>query len=274
MPWITFPYPDGAYLHSAASLEQAWPQLHRGDAEPFPLKARIVDAWIAFHAGDFERARRMGLDAGLDGYAVAHKATCIYASFIETSEKNKLAMFEEVAERCERQKTERPLEPAGFYWYAFGFGRYAQGISIVKALAQGAAPKVRASLERAIVLAPTHAEARTALGVFHTEIVASVGAMIGNLTYGVKREEAIKAFRHALVLEPESAIARIEYARGLLKLEGKKACPEAHALFLEAAAIVPHDAMTRLHQALAQELASSLTLPATQPFAPPPSRSA
>ncbi|MEO7497602.1 MAG: hypothetical protein ABIT83_13760 [Massilia sp.] len=255
MPWIATPTPDPDHLHDADSLRAAWPLLHRGDAEPFPAKARIVDAWIAFHAGQFERARRMGLDAGLDGYAVAHKASCIYASFIETSEKKKLDIFEEVAERCERQKLEQPDNPAGFYWYAFGFGRYAQGISIVKALAQGAAPKVRASLERAIALAPAHAEAHTALGVFHTEIVASVGSMIGNLTYGVKREEAVRAFRRALELDPGSAIGRIEYARGLQKLEGKKACGAARDLYAEAAALAPHDAMTALHQALAAELA-------------------
>ena len=99
MAWASFPYFDDAYWHTPASLQAAWARLHAGDAEPFPTYPRLVEAWIAFHAGEFERACRIGLDVGVDGYSVAHKATCIYATYLEKSEKKKIATFEEVAER-------------------------------------------------------------------------------------------------------------------------------------------------------------------------------
>ena len=246
MAWKSFPHPDAAYVYTAATLKKAWARLHVGDAEPYPKKAVLVEAWIAFHAGDFEKAVSLGLDAGIDGYGVAHKASCIYATYLETSEKKRLAMFEEVAERCERHQAEQPDNPAGYYWHAYALGRYAQGISIVKALAQGIAPKVRASLEKAIKFAPKHADAHIALGAFHAEIIGSVGAMIGGLTYGVKKEEGYKAFKKALELNPDTAIGRIEYANALVTLDGKKKMDEAVALYEAAAAIDPQDAMERL----------------------------
>ncbi|MES2150161.1 MAG: hypothetical protein V4508_10240 [Pseudomonadota bacterium] len=253
MAWTAFPHSDDAYVYTAASLKKAWARLHVGDAEPFPKKAALVEAWIAFHAGEFERAAKLGLDAGVDGYSVAHKASCIYANYLEKSEKKKIAMFEEVAERCERQQAEQPDNAAGFYWHAYSLGRYAQGISIVKALAQGIAPKVRASIDKAIKLAPKHADAHIALGTFHAEIIASVGAMIGGLTYGVKKDESYKAFKKALELNPDSAIARIEYANALVALEGKKKMDEAVALYEQAAQIEAVDAMERLDVEAAKE---------------------
>jgi tetratricopeptide (TPR) repeat protein len=245
MAWKMFPYPDDAYVYTAPALKKAWARLHVGDAEPYPKKAVLVDAWIAFHAGDFEKAVSLGLDVGVEGYSVAHKASCIYATYLESNDKRRLAMFEEVAERCERHQAERPDTAAAYYWHAYALGRYAQGISIVKALAQGIAPKVRASLDKAVKLAPTHADAHVALGAFHTEILGSVGSMIGALTYGCRKEEAYREFRTALELNPDAAVGRIEFGNALVTLEGKKKMDEALALFRAAAAVVPQDAMER-----------------------------
>lgn len=253
MAWSKFPHPDDAYVYTAASLKKNWARLHVGDAEPFPKDARLVEAWIAFHAGDFERATHIGLDVGVDGYSVAHKATCMYATYLEKSEKKKIATFEEVAERCERQQQEQPDNAAGYYWHAYALGRYAQGISVVKALAQGVGAKVKHSLDMTLKLAPKHADAHIAMGAYHSEIIDKVGAMIGGLTYGVKKEEGYKHFKKALELNPESAIARIEYANALVMLDGKKKMDEAVGLYEAAAACEPRDAMERLDVELAKE---------------------
>lgn len=252
MAWTAFPHPDEAYVYDEVRLKAAWAQLHQGDCEPFPKKAELVEAWIAFHAGDFHRAYKLGLAVGVDGYTVAHKASCIYANYLEPSEKKKFALFEEVAERCDRQKLEQPDNPAGYYWQAYALGRYAQGISIVKALAQGIAPKIRHDLDKAIGLAPLHADAHIALGAYHAEIIGSVGAMIGGLTYGARKDDCFKAFRRGLELDPDSAIGRVEYANALLLLEGKKKTEEAVALYRQAAQLDPQDATERLDVDAAQ----------------------
>jgi tetratricopeptide (TPR) repeat protein len=253
MPWIDFPHHEDAYVRDAAGLQRDWARLHAGDCEPFPVRDVLVEAWIAYHAGDFQRAKKLGLTVGLDGYAVAHKASCTYASYLETNEKRKFDLFEEVAERCDRQQAEQPDNPAAWYWQALALGRYSQGVSVVKALTHGIAPKVRAGFERAIALAPAHADAHIGLGVFHGEIIANVGTLIGGLTYGARKEECYRAFHEALRLNPASPNAHIEYANALLKLEGKKKMEEAVALYRQAAALVPADAKERLEVELAKE---------------------
>jgi tetratricopeptide (TPR) repeat protein len=246
MPWTAFPYPDQAYVFDAAGLAGAWHQLHLGDAEPFPQRPALIDAWIAFHAGDFQHARKLGLAVACGGYSVAHKATCMYATYLEPSEERRLELFQEVAERCERQQAEQPDNPAGYYWQAYAIGRYARRISIVKALAHGLAPKVRAGLETAIRLAPRHADAHFALGAYHAEIIGNVGGLIASLTYGARKDDCYKSFLEGLQLDPGSAVGRIEYANALVMVEGKKKIDEARVLYREAATLVPQDAVERL----------------------------
>ena len=45
--------------------------------------------------------------------------------------------------------------------------------------------------------------------------------MVGGLTYGAKKDAALEHFQKALKLNPDSAIARIEYANGLVTMFGK-----------------------------------------------------
>lgn len=250
--WAKFPYADRKYVHTAATLKKAWSHLHRGDQEPPPKEAAVIEAWIAFHAGDFEQAARAGLAAGAAGVTAANKATAIYANYLEESEKRKLALFEEVAARAEKQQAAEPGNANAFYWQAYALGRYAQGISIAKALAQGIGGKVKSALETTIRLAPKHADAHIALAAYHAEVIDKVGSMIGGLTYGAKKETALKLYDAALKLMPESAIARIEYANGLVLLEGKKALSRAEKMYAEAAACQPLDAMERLDVELAK----------------------
>ncbi|MGZ9058480.1 MAG: hypothetical protein ACXW13_05485, partial [Burkholderiaceae bacterium] len=77
-------------------------------------------------------------------------------------------------------------------------------------------------------------------------VIDKVGAMIGGLTYGAKKDAAMKNYQTALKLNPDSAIARIEYANGLVMLEGNKALKQAEQLYAEAAACEPMDAMEKL----------------------------
>jgi tetratricopeptide (TPR) repeat protein len=251
--WAKFPYPDKSFHYTAASLKKAWDRLHKGDAEPFPKNEGVVEAWIAFHAGDFQKAAQLGTEAGDDGVTVACKAQAIYANYLEEGEKRKLELFEEVAQRAEKLQAKQPKNANAFYWQAYALGRYAQGISVAKALAQGIGGRVKTALEAAIKLAPKHADAHIALGSYHAEVIDKVGSMIGGLTYGAKKDTALKMYKEALKLNPGSAIARIEYANGLVMLEGKKALKEAEKLYAEAAACGAADAMEKLDVELARE---------------------
>jgi urease accessory protein UreF len=250
--WAKFPYPDKSFQYTAATLKKAWDRLHRGDAEPFPKSDAAIEAWIAFHAGEFQKAAELGAKAGDEGISVANKAQAIYANYLEENEKRKLELFDEVAQRAEKLQAKQPKNANAYYWQAYALGRYAQGISVAKALAQGIGGKVKNALETAIKLSPKHADAHIALGAYHAEVIDKVGSMIGGLTYGAKKDIALKMFQTAMKLNPASAIARIEYANGLVMLEGKKALKEAEKLYGEAAACEAADAMEKLDVELAK----------------------
>ena len=160
-------------------------------------------------------------------------------------------MFMEAAERAEAQQAAEPKNANAWYWQAYALGRYSQGISVAKALAQGLGGKVKAALETAIKLAPKHADAHIALGSFHAEVIDKVGKLLGR-TQGADTATGLKMYKEALKLNPTSAIAMIEYANGLVMLEGDKKMKEAEKLYADAAACKPLDAMERLDVEMAK----------------------
>lgn len=243
--WTPFPHDATPFRRSPAELKKHWARLHAGDAEPWPQDSAVVAAWGLFHAGDFRAAFDAGLKVGGAGITVANKAQAIYATYLEKSEKTRLAMFLEIADRAERQQAEQPESANAHYWQAYAVGRYGQGISVAKALAQGLGSKVKGALETTIRLAPRHADAHVALGAFHAEVIDKVGKLLAR-TQGADAATGLKLFREALKLNPASAIARVEYANGLVMLEGDKRLAEAEALYAEAAACQPMDAMEQL----------------------------
>ena len=243
--WTLFPH-AGEYAFNVTSLKKNWPHLHRGDCEPLPQDAAVLQAWVLFHNGEFQKAAEAGLKAGGDGITVANKATCIYANYLESREKTRLDLFMQAAERAEAQQTASPANANAWYWQAYALGRYSQGVSVAKALAQGLGSKVKSALEHTIKLAPQHADAHVALGAFHAEVIDKVGALIGGMTYGAKKDTGLAHFKEALRLNPGSAIAMIEYANGLVMLEGDKRLKDATRLYEQAATSDPLDAMERL----------------------------
>ena len=249
--WTAFPH-AGDYAFDATSLKKHWARLHTGDAEPLPKDTDVLKAWALFHSGEFQKAAEAGLKAGGDGITVANKATSIYATYLEPKEKTKLDLFMEVAAQAQAQAEAQPQNANAWYWHAYALGRYSQGISVAKALAQGLGSKVKESLEKSIKLSPQHADARIALGAFHAEVIDKVGSLIGGMTYGAKKDTGLKLFQEALKLNPGSAIAMIEYANAMVMLEGDKKMKDATKLYEQAAATEPQDAMERLDVEMAQ----------------------
>ena len=249
--WTAFPHDGAEYTYDAAALKKNWARLHAGDAEPLPKDDKVLAAWALFHAGEFQKAAEAGLKAGGAGITVANKAQAIYANYLEKSEKTKLALFMEVAERAEAQIAADSKNANAHYFLAYALGRYSQGISIAKALAQGLGGKVKSALETTIKLSPKHADAHIALGAFHAEVIDKVGSLLGR-TQGASKDAGIAAYKTALKLNPTSAIAMVEYANGLVMLEGDKKMKEATKLYEDAAACVPMDAMERLDVEMAK----------------------
>ena len=183
---------------------------------------------------------------------MAVKASGIHATYLVDDEAEKLKRFEEAAKLAEAAVKSIPEDANSHYRLAFALGRYSQGLSIAKALKEGIAGKVRAALDTTLELAPKHAEAHTAMALYHAEIVGKIGAMIGGLTYGAKPAEADKHIKAALKLTPDSPIAHIEHGNVLMLLHGEKQEDAAAAAYEKAAKLKPNDAMEALDAAFAK----------------------
>lgn len=274
--WPAFPHDAKGFAYAGDSLKKAWSKLHVGDGEPYPdakraqalldavgkapkgmtadaLAMQLQEAWRAFHRGDFKTAFDAGEALGALGASVAVKAIGIHASYLVEDDAEKLKRFEQGAELAEAAIKALPDEANSHYRHAFALGRYSQGLSIAKALKQGIASKVRASLDAALELDPKHAEAHTALALYHAEIIGKIGAMIGSLTYGAKAAEAESHIKTALKLTPNSPIAHIEHGNMLMLLYGDKREDAAAAAYEKAANLKPVDAMEALDAAYAQD---------------------
>ncbi|MFU8830734.1 MAG: hypothetical protein ACNA7J_01140 [Wenzhouxiangella sp.] len=261
--WAAFPHDSKKFDYPAERLNKAWEKLHRGDREPFPDPLRILalqpdhpepdsaaetlaDAWRAYHRGDFARAVDLGESLGLLGHAVANKASGIYADYLEDDDETKLEIYTAAIRRADNAIREFPDDPNAHYFHAFLLGRFSQCISVGQALAQGVGGKVKTSLERALKLAPQHAEAHTAIGLYHAEIIDKVGKLVGSLTYGASADKAMEHFKKALELTPDAPIANLEYGNGLYLLFGDKRLDESNAAYEKAAKAKPIDAMQKL----------------------------
>ncbi len=267
--WAPFPHDAKGFAYAGDALKKAWTDLHAGDNEPYPdakraqllidsagkaakgvdaatLAAKLQEAWRAFHHGDFQAAFENGDALGPLGASVAVKALGIHATYLVDDDTEKLARFERAAKLAEAAVKALPDEANSHYRHAFALGRYSQGLSIAKALKQGIAGKVRDSLNRTLELAPKHAEAHTALALYHAEIIGKIGAMIGGLTYGAKAAEAESHIKAALKLTPDSPIAHVEHGNILMLLYGKKREDDAANAFEKAGKLKPKDAMEAL----------------------------
>jgi tetratricopeptide (TPR) repeat protein len=264
------PISNGVFRYSRDALEEKWERLHRGDREPFPdarriarlarsrpglaalldaeggaaaLAEHVLEAWREFHAGNFKHAIELGGKLGPLGAAAASKAAAIQASAMAPGAAGALKILDAARKRGEEAVEELPDAANSHYMLALVLGRYSQRISIVKALAEGLAGRVRELLERTLELEPKHADAHIALGVYHAEIVGRLGSLVGALTYGASEGAAVEHFKRAIQLSPDAAIAHIEYARGLLLLDARANRAKANELYRRAAEVEPLDAM-------------------------------
>ena len=116
--WTAFSH-SGDYPYDAVRVRRCWSQLHAGDQEPLPQNDQVLQAWVLFHSGEFEKAMNAGLQAGLIGTNVANKATCVYAHYLEPTEKNRQRLFLQVAERAAALGAAEPTNANAFYWQAY-----------------------------------------------------------------------------------------------------------------------------------------------------------
>jgi tetratricopeptide (TPR) repeat protein len=277
------PYSLDPIQLTVSSLEKNWPRLHVGNSEPFPsidaidellqdypiiaasignhstaeISGSLIQGWLEFHKGNYQKAAHLALASGLAGLNLASKSIALYATHLETDDALKLELFKESIRLAEHAIEVMPENPEAHYNRAYAMGRYSQGISITKALAEGYGKEVRKSLEKTLELAPKHAEAHIAFGTYHAEIINQVGKLVASISYGANKDSGLKHFRTALRFAPNFPIGFTQYADGLLMMFGSSKLKEAKQLYDKAASATTVDAMEKLDQKAAiDELAT------------------
>jgi len=220
---------DFTFDYNQEQLANVWSQLHTGDQYAYPLSLDDYDkeilnaqaqAWLDYHNGDYQAAAEAGLELAEHGAVILAKSVAAYCDYLCEDEDEILALLKSTIDICESAAKVLPDCANTQFVNALIMGRYSQRISITKALSQGLGGKIKTYLETTLELEPNHAEAHTAMALYHAEIIDKIGAMIGGLTYGAKKPVAMKHFEISMQLTPDVPIAAIEYANGLLLLGG------------------------------------------------------
>ncbi|MDT8408094.1 MAG: hypothetical protein RQ741_00715 [Wenzhouxiangellaceae bacterium] len=243
--WSDFNLDPSNFEYPGKKLKSAWPKLHAGDGEPWPQDSSLQQAWRQFHQGRFGAAVDTAQAAGPSAHVVINKASGIYADYLEDSDAVKKEIYTAGIERAEAAMKHDPENPNSWYFHAYHLGRYSQGISIARALSQGLGGKIKKSLDRTIKMQPEHAEAHTALGLYHAEVIAKVGKLVGSMSYGASADRGFEHFKEAIRLS-DAPIAWIEYGNGIYLLHGDKRIDESNQAYEKAAAMEPIDAMQAL----------------------------
>lgn len=244
--------PNGRFAYDSKTIKSRWARLHACDQITLPTTAEELQAWTLFHNGQFEDAYRAGLRLGAAGASVANKAVCVYATHLEPQESERLTLYQQVSHRAAAQTDAEPDNANAHYLLALSLGRYSQGISVAKALAQGLGSRIKTALETAIALQPLHADAHFGLGAFHAEIIDKVGALIGGMTYGARKDVSLHMFQQGFKLLPRSPVGLVEYALALQMLEGDARREEASEVLKQAASLQAADAQEYLDIAAAK----------------------
>jgi len=179
----------------------------------------VRDAWAPITPVISARAADAGLAAG-DSASTGVKAQMIYANYLEKSEKAKLALLQEAATWADARREEAPNDPNAHISSPMRSDATARGFR--------SPPRSRG---------PHRQDSRCPSGrrsSWHPSMPTSISPWLvpgggrrpgrrhpGQHDLRPKKDLAIEHFETAIKLFPESAIARIEYANGLMLLFGK-----------------------------------------------------
>jgi tetratricopeptide (TPR) repeat protein len=231
-------------------LKNRWQDLHQADLAQMP-SGDLLDAWLAFHNGQFAEAAKMGRGLGVKGLSVLLRSVVAYTDYVCEDDNESTQLLQDAyqygVEICEDSHFDYNCE----FTTALTMGRYSQSISVTKALHQGMGGKIKSRLTAVLDHQPDHAEAHIAMALYHAEVINKVGATLGGITYGAKAKSALQHIEQALNLAP-TAINLIEAGNAYILLKEKNAVDKATDLYRRAAGMEPLDALQAMDIDFAQ----------------------
>ena len=272
--WDWTPFPEGGtgFDYAGNRLREAWPRLHAGDHEIFPgqadvsealasearlgdhalgtdaavISSRLQDAWRAYHQGDYRSAWELGEQAGPLGTSVAVAAAGVHARFLLDDEAQRTACYELLVQRAGDVIDLLPMNPNSHFRYAWALGLLARELPVVQVLTEGLGSKLHAALDAVLELDADHAEAHTALGLYHAQVIEKLGGALAKLAWRTDADAAEAHLRTATRLTPSAPGAWVGLGLWLDKLDARAHAAESADAFRTAAQMRPLDARQTL----------------------------
>jgi len=217
----------------------------------------IEAARNAFSEGRYIEAADLGEALGTaSGHALAAEALAIYAHYL-AREEEKAPLLQRAMRSAETAIELDPDSAETHLQSAHATGRYSQLFSPMEAMREGYPKGVRASIERAVELDPSHFGAHLSLASWHAEAIGK-GGMMARAMLGANKKTAFAHFEKAMALAPDRNVVLIEYAKGVLMLERRKGRSEARDLLVRAIELPPQDAFQQILHELAVERLAAL----------------
>ncbi|MCC1495232.1 hypothetical protein [Alcanivorax sp. 1008] len=244
-------------------LKAIWPRLHAIDGEPSPsvptvralMAGQQVEhdqitedlwmAWLDFHNGHFNRAFETGQALGAAGFYVAHLAANTYGSYF-LPKAQQADYFETLITRGKSVVEGHADQINIIYVHALHLGRYAQSVSPVKALSSGIVPDFRKALENCLALSPGHIPSLLAHAALMIEAIVTMGELPARMGFGATRKKILRQYEQALELADPPPLVFLEVAKGLARLEKRKAKDKVKSLLTQAVSAARMDPMDAL----------------------------
>ena len=228
----------------------------------FPLvataEAQSIDAArTAYIEGRFMEAAELAESLGTsEGFALASKSVTIQAYYISPDDE-KDALFERALALAQEAVRSDPDDPEAHIQLSHVMGRHGQTIGVMESATKGYADRIRDTVENALRLSPEMPEAHLSMGMWHSEVVSTLGSFMADMMFGADEDDAIEFYERALEGAPEEKIVPLEYAIGLLDLDDDEYREQARRLLQRAIELPAKDAYDDLiHQKAVETLAA------------------
>ena len=189
-----------------------------------------------------------------EGFALASRSVTIQAYYISGDDERD-ALFERALALAQEAIRSDPGSPEAHIQSARVMGRHGQTIGVLESSAKGYAEKIRETVEKALRLNPEMPEALLSMGMWHSEVVSSLGSFMADIMFGADEDDAIEFYERALRGAPEEKIVPLEYAISLLDLDDDEYRKQARRLLQRAIELPVKDAFDDLiHQKAVETL--------------------
>ena len=155
--------------------------------------AQSIDAArTAYVEGRFLEAAELAEALGTsEGFALASRSLTIRAYYISRGDE-KDALFERALTLAQEAIRSDPGNPEAYIQSARVMGRHGQTIGVLESTTKGYAEKIRETVEKALRLSPKMPEAHLSMGMWHAEVVSSLGSFMADIMFGADEDEAIE----------------------------------------------------------------------------------